>query len=88
MENRNDKSHIIEIFIEHGCSACQKVIDIVESITTLYNLQFAVFERESDSSIFRDRNVIICPATFIDQKLEFYGEFQEEEFRQKILRER
>jgi hypothetical protein len=88
MEKRNEKNRIIEIFIERGCSACQNVIDMVGSITKQYNIPYIVFERENNSSVFHDRNVIICPATFIDQKLEFYGEFQSEDLRRKLCRQK
>lgn len=71
-------SHTIEVFVEAGCKACCGVISIVTSYAQKHRLDLKIFDRERDARAFRDRNVVICPATYVNNQLVFYGEFTEE----------
>lgn len=69
---------IIEVFVEPGCKTCNKVVSLVHSFAQKRRLEMRVFDRERDSQVFLERNVVVCPATYIDSQLAFYGEFTEE----------
>ena len=66
----------IEVFIERNCKSCYRVISLLKRLRA----DLTIFERERDKRLFSERNVLIVPATFIDGRLAFYGEFTEEEF--------
>jgi len=71
-------SHTIEVFVERGCKACCVVISLVTSYAQKRKLILRIFDREQDAQVFADRNVVVCPATYINNRLAFYGEFTEE----------
>jgi hypothetical protein len=64
---------VIEVFVEQGCSSCARVTSLVEEVIRA--------ERQSgrssgsESQEFGERNVVVCPATFINGRLAYYGEF-------------
>lgn len=78
--------NLVEVFVEENCTACEAVLNALEQIS--FELQFAkkVFRRESDEEEFRSRGVPILPATFINRKLVFYGEFSKNDFDRQLER--
>lgn len=74
----------IEIFIEKGCTACEAVLAVVFDAMKNSDAVVLVFEREKHSEEFVERHVVICPATFIDSKLAFYGEFSNKDFNERL----
>ncbi len=75
----------IEIFVERNCPACKKVLDVVNFFRTHQNIAITIFEWEKNSEAFHERKVIICPATFINSKLAFYGEFTANLLYQRLI---
>jgi Thioredoxin domain len=71
-------SHTIEIFVEPDCSSCSRVISLVTSFTKKRNLYLRIFDRQRNADEFLERMVVVCPATFVNNRLAFYGEFTEE----------
>lgn len=74
----------VSIFVEEDCTACEKVLSVARSLVGMYEINLAVFERKRDAAVFEQRNVAICPATFVNGRLVFYGEFSREELLEKI----
>ena len=66
---------VIEVFIERGCSSCARVTNLVEDVIRDTDASIRTILRETNPQQFAERNVVICPATFINGKLAFYGEF-------------
>lgn len=77
-------SHTIEVFVEPGCKSCDTVISLVRSLAREQRLVLRIFDRERDARVFLDRNIVVCPATFVNNHLAFYGEFTEEAMRKHI----
>jgi len=73
-------SSSVEIFIEEKCTACDEVLDVVGSLSTQHRFNLHVYDRRRHKSAFDDRSVFICPATFVNNRLAFYGSFSAEEF--------
>ena len=73
--------HLIEVFTEDGCESCERVIELVQTLTGVPDLIVRVYERVADKEMFNARGVVICPATCIDGKLAFYGEFTTDQLR-------
>jgi hypothetical protein len=69
---------VIKVFVEPGCKSCCRVISLVTSYAQKRRLDLRIFDRERDAQVFRDRNVVVCPATYVNDRLVFYGEFTEE----------
>lgn len=76
----NRKSRLVEVFVERDCPSCEEVISIVKKYRNDPSVELQIYERETDVSVFHKRRVIICPATFIDHRLIFYGAFTVNEF--------
>ncbi len=74
--------NLIEVFSEGGCESCERVIDLVTRFVDGQDIVLRVYERSADIDMFHARGVIICPATCINGKLAFYGEFATEELQQ------
>ncbi|MBI4535324.1 MAG: thioredoxin family protein [Ignavibacteriae bacterium] len=68
----------IEVFVEPGCTSCNKVIAMVTSFAKRQKLHLSIFDRERDTDVFLNRKVMVCPATYVNNRLVFYGEFTEE----------
>ena len=79
--------HLIEVFTEDGCESCERVIELVRSFTGVPDLMVRVYERAADMDMFNARSVVICPATCIDGKLAFYGEYSADELQEYFLKE-
>ncbi len=73
--------NIIEIFVEETCSTCSRVIEDVSTFVRGTDIAVRIFRREADPETFRERNVLICPATFVNGRLSFYGEVSTEALR-------
>lgn len=78
-------SDTIEVFVESGCASCSKVITVVTSFARKHKLQLSVFDRDQDTDVFLNRKVVVCPATYVNNRLVFYGEFTEESLSKHFL---
>lgn len=74
----------LEVFIEPGCKACVSVMYSIREVQSQLPLDLKVYRREADREMFRDRNVVITPAIFIDEVLTFYGEVSPADIKRKI----
>ncbi|MBI4418182.1 MAG: thioredoxin family protein [Ignavibacteriales bacterium] len=72
-------AHIIEVFIEKNCKACSEVLEVIESFVRQYRVSLQVYDRKEHAKVFRERSVVVCPATFVDKRLAFYGAFSSAE---------
>lgn len=75
---------IIEVFVESSCAACVSVVRMLRKFVTGSALELKIYHRSSDTPEFAARRVLIAPATFIDNKLAFYGEFSEGDLKRKL----
>lgn len=64
---------LLEVFVERDCPSCEEVVSIVSKYRDDPSVQLQIYERETNASVFHKRRVVICPATFIDHRLVFYG---------------
>lgn len=67
------QSILVEAFFEADCSSSPDVLDALNAAAKLVHLTIRVRYRETDSLEFIRRGIVICPATFIDGRLAFYG---------------
>ena len=72
--------NLVEVFVEENCGACEAVLKILEGISVELSFTKKIFRRENDGEEFHSRGVVIVPATFINRKLAFYGEFSRRDF--------
>ena len=79
------KYNLIEIFIEQNCRACDEVLAVIAAFADQVSVAVTVFDRESDPTIFRERRVLISPATFVNGRLAFYGSFSADALRNHII---
>lgn len=75
---------VIEVFIEQGCSNCGRVTSLVEDVIRDTGASIRTILRETNPQEFGERNVVICPATFVNGKLAFYGEFSAESLKKML----
>ncbi len=78
--------NLVEVFVEENCAACEEVVDILENLSADLPLVKKIFHRGKDQEEFRSRGVTILPATFINRRLAFYGEFSTRDFHRQLLR--
>lgn len=71
--------NLIEVFIEKNCDACMEVLEVVTSFMNHQNITLQVFDREEHQRAFRERSVFVCPATFVNRRLAFYGAFSSDD---------
>ncbi len=76
--------HLVEIFVEQHCPPCEEVLSAVEGFSNDTTLEVRVYEREKDFSIFQEREILICPATFVNRRLIFYGAFTSKQLEQYV----
>ncbi len=76
--------NLIEVFIEDGCESCERVTDMVTRFASDGDIMVRVYERRKDIEMFYERGVVICPATCINGKLAFYGEFSVNELQEYV----
>ena len=75
---------VVEVFVEQGCSSCARVTSLVEDVIRDTGASIRTILRETHPAEFSERNVVICPATFVNGKLAFYGEFSAESFKSRL----
>lgn len=75
---------IIEVFIESYCAACVTVVRVLKKLVTNPAFELRIYHRHDDPSEFKARQVTIIPATFINNRLVFYGEFTETELKRQL----
>jgi hypothetical protein len=75
---------VIEVFVEPGCKSCCGVISLVTSYAQKRQVNLKIFDRERDAQVFTKRNVVVCPATYLNGRLLFYGEFTEDALNKHI----
>jgi predicted thioredoxin/glutaredoxin len=78
------KKELIEVFTEKNCSSCEEVLLILTRISSRCAFDLRIYKREEDRQIFHERHVVICPATFLNGRLVFYGTFTFEAFTNKL----
>ena len=80
--------HEIRVFVEPKCVSCERVLNTVKVIKLNFKVeQLVVINRAADPEYCRKFGILIFPATFINGRLAFYGEFSVEEaqrFAQKV----
>lgn len=80
--------HEILVFVEPECVSCERVLNTVKVVKRNFKVDhLIVIDRSDDPEYCRKFGVIIFPATFINGRLAFYGEFSVEEaqrFAQKV----
>jgi hypothetical protein len=64
----------VELFIEGGCSTCEKVLVRLLTYTRCRGVELTVYDREVHQRQFELRRVVICPATLVNDRLVSYGD--------------
>ncbi|OGU74700.1 MAG: hypothetical protein A3H45_13340 [Ignavibacteria bacterium RIFCSPLOWO2_02_FULL_55_14] len=78
--------NLVEVFVEENCTACLAVLSILEHSSAELLLTKKIFHRDKDWEEFQSRGITILPATFINRKLAFYGEFSQSDFHRQLGR--
>ena len=78
------KNNVIEVFIEKNCRSCEEALHAIESLVDQFCLNLHVYDRHTDRDVFLARSVMVCPATFVNNRLAFYGSFSSEELSRYI----
>lgn len=76
----------IEVFVESSCRSCEAVLHVLRGFIRDKNIEISLHHRGTDSQVFQARKISITPATFIDGKLAFYGEFSAADLRTRLER--
>ena len=76
----------IEIFVERNCSSCESVLSVLRQVPELITSEIIVRQRENDLEQFRQKQVMIVPATFINNSLAFYGTFSKDDLEKYIAK--
>jgi hypothetical protein len=76
--------NVIEIFVEDTCATCARVVNDVSTFVRGSDVTVRIVRREGDPELFRERNVVICPATYVNGRLVFYGDVSPEALAQHI----
>jgi Thioredoxin domain len=58
--------------------SCNRLIALVTQYAQKNRLNMRILKRENDAQEFENNNIVACPATRLDGRLLFYGEFSEE----------
>jgi hypothetical protein len=77
---------LIEVFVEEFCPACKEVLHNLQSLASSGLIAMEIFCQGRDNAVFEERNVSICPATFVNRRLAFYGEFALVDLRHCLFR--
>jgi alkyl hydroperoxide reductase subunit AhpF len=67
--------NLIEVFVEPHCPSCESVMSTVNVIAGNPANELHVYDRQKHLAAFEERHIFICPATFVNHKLVFYGVF-------------
>lgn len=78
------KTHVVEVFIEKNCRSCDEVLRAIETLVDQLCLRLHVYDRQADTDVFSARSVMVCPATFVNDHLAFYGSFSGDELKRYI----
>ncbi|HLA69247.1 MAG TPA: thioredoxin family protein [Bacteroidota bacterium] len=78
------KNNVIEVFIEKNCRSCEEVLRAIESLVDQFCLSLHVYDRQMNRDVFLAKSVMVCPATFVNNRLAFYGSFSSEELSRYI----
>lgn len=76
--------NLVEIFVERHCPSCEEVMSVVGGLSDDPSVELRIYEREKHFKAFQERLVLICPATFVNHRLVFYGAFTLNEFVQYL----
>ncbi|MEX2089144.1 MAG: thioredoxin family protein [Bacteroidota bacterium] len=74
----------VEIFVEKDCPSCEQVMGVIHGFSGNPAIELRVYDREKNLEAFQERQVLICPATFVNHRLVFYGAFTLSEFTQYL----
>lgn len=77
---------LIEVFVEEHCPACREVLSKLCGLASDGLFTLVIFNRSTHAALFEERNVNICPATFVNRRPAFYGEFTLGDLRQYVFR--
>lgn len=66
---------LVEVFVEKDCHSCNEVISVLGRFSGNPSVELRVYERAKDVAAFRERDILVCPATFVNHRLVFYGAF-------------
>lgn len=75
--------NVVDVFVEKDCRTCDNVLRLLRS-SFKSKVEVNVFERHRHLELFRKHRVSICPATFLNRRLMFYGEFSEKDLLTKM----
>ena len=78
------KKDFIEVFVEKNCPSCVEVLHTLTRIASTQGSELRIYKRENERQIFQERHVVICPATFLNGRLVFYGAFTFEALTNKL----
>ncbi len=78
------KKDLIEVFVEKNCPSCEEIVFMLTQLTSVYKLEIHIYRQEHDLQLFLERHVLICPATFLNGRLVFYGSFTLEDLTNKL----
>ena len=76
--------NVIEIFVEDACATCARVVTDVSAFVRGTDVALRIVRRDDDQELFRQRHVVICPATYVNGHLAFYGDVSPEALAQHI----
>ena len=79
MCSKSKTGAVVEVFVERDCPACNDVIALLNNERNPGQLEVRVYERDRDLEHFHRRGVLICPATYVNNRLAFYGSFTTKE---------
>jgi len=74
----------IEVFVGSHCPSCLDVIRTITSIVLQCDSEVRILHRTTSPYEFVKRGVVITPATFVNGRLVFYGEFTKEALLQHL----
>jgi glutaredoxin len=63
----------VDIFIENECPVCEEVLTAVNEMPDPKNYSVTVHRREEESDYFREKQISIVPAIFLNDTLFCYG---------------
>lgn len=78
------KRNHLELFFEKNCPVCEEVLQTLHLFARHHGLEFHTYDRDRESKAFRERRVFICPATFLNGCLVFYGTVSTEVLQTKL----
>lgn len=76
----------IEVFVDDHCSSCEAVVRSLKPFAENGLIVLRIYQKGRDDSLFATRNVTCTPATYVNRRAAFHGEFTPAEFRYYLFR--